>query len=85
MTAKKKAVKKEPVVKTNFYALACDIEEISNRLGQIQELLSVTAENVFDSRSELLWLSADLVGTEIKKLDTTVQKIMDIHSVEKDK
>lgn len=80
MTAKKKAVKKEPVVKPNFYGLACEIEEISIRLEQIKALLSVTAESFFDDKTELLWLGADLMDTEIKKLDAMVQKIMDVHT-----
>lgn len=79
MTAKKKAVKKEPVIHTNFYELACEAEEISIRLEQIRALLSVTAESFFDARSELLWLGSDLLEAEIKKLDATVQKIMDVH------
>lgn len=79
MTAKKKAVKKEPVITTNLYALACDLEQVSIRLEQINSLLSVTAESFFDTKADLLWLGVDLMDTEIAKIDAMVQKIMDVH------
>ena len=79
--AKKAVVAKE---QPNFWGLSCEIEEVAVKLNQVQDVLSVYAESLFDHRSSIIWLMSDLVGEEIKKLDEIQNKLIKHHVVEQD-